>query len=226
MNSFQETVIAKVVELLGILRRDYCSKEYIQSLLSPSSPSLPPTPVDVCHRKKPYLQMMSSNQLGSKPQKKRDGRKPYSLGKPSPKSNWSKPTNKRVSVSKTRNRSLKAVSAKTQKKKPKFSKSHSRKRKNQSGSPDSSKDNRQRYMNALKYVNPQNPGRFWLTGTLGKAKKHRKARKKSNSLNMNQNKKKLSLSNLRKEDEELESVWGCRPFPRRQSKIKKVPRGG
>lgn len=220
MRTFQETIIAKVVELLGILRRDYCSKNYLQHLLSPHSPSLPQTPVNPTSLKKPYL--LGSNPLRRKGQKKPTKRKPYSMGKNSPTSETSKPTNQRGSVSKTRNRSLKAVSAKTQKKKAKFSKSHSRKRKNQSGSPFSNRDNKQRYMNALKYVNPQNPGRFWLTGTLGKAKKHRKVRKKSNSLNMNQNKKRLSLSNLRKEDEEIESVWGCRQMPRRPSKIKKV----
>lgn len=225
MLAFQETLVEKVVELLGILRRDYCSKEYLSRLLAPLAqpPSLPQTPATQHCSGRPYLAVYPSGPSRPKvPPKRTAPRGPKTIWRQSPASAASKPTNKRRSASKARNRSLKAVSAKTQKKKGKRSKSNSKKRGHGSGSPRSGKENRQRFMNALKHVNPQDPGRFWLTGTLGRAKKQRKARKKSNSLNMGQRRKKrLSLSNLRKEEEQ-ESLWGCRAPPGNEAKIRKV----
>jgi hypothetical protein len=221
MFSFQEVMIGKVVELLSVLKKDYCSKNYIEGLLTPLAiPGYPQTPNNPSLARTPFLPTFSSNQSKPKVQgKKASIKKIYSLVRNSPTSNISKPTYKGTSVSKTKNRSSKAISTKTQKKKRKISKSGSKKRKNKSGSPFSYKEGKDRYMSALKYVNPNHPGRFWLTGTLGRSRKRRKVRKKSNSLNMKQkNKKQLSLSHIKKED--MESVWGYGPG--RQSKVIKV----
>jgi hypothetical protein len=226
MVSFQEVMIGKVVELLSVLKKDYCSKNYLKGVLTPLTITpYPQTPGNPSMSRTPFLPTFSSNQSKPKYQKRAQSKQSNFLNKNSPKSNLSKPTYKRASVSKTRNKSLKTISTKTQKKKKKkLSKSRSKQRKNKSGSPCSYKElNNNRYMSALKYVNPHNPGRFWLTGTLGRSKKRRKVRKKSNSLNMKKKNQQLSLSQIRKEGEdELESVWGCSHHPGRQSKVIKV----
>ena len=78
-------------------------------------------------------------------------------------------------------------------------------------------------MSVLQYIDPQNPARFWLTGTLGKSTRQRKVRKKkSNSLNMKKRKKQLSLSHIQKDCDEIEGVWGCFQKPVRDLKANKV----
>jgi hypothetical protein len=222
-------MIEKVVDLLSILKNDYCSKNYIEGLFSSYQRSMfPQTPANISKAKKSRIPTFSSNNSRPKnPQINPLPRKPNSIIRQSPASMLSKPTHKRHSTRKKKNRSLKAVSTKTHKKKKiSESKSRSRKHNKMSGSPYSYQEGKNsRYMNALKYINPNDPGRFWLTGTLGKASRIRKDRKKSNSLNMKKKEKEeLSLSNLNNNCEtyDFESVWGCGSKHNKKSQISKV----
>ena len=216
------------MNLVNHLKNNYCSRDYIDGLFgSLQTSTFPQTPAHPSRNRKSAGVHRSAKASRAKenlilPAPLR----PNMAARHSPNSNISKPTHKRNSMKKKKNRSLKAVSAKTHKKK-KTSQSKSRSRKHkQSGSPCSFQEQRNsRYMSALKYVEPGNPGRFWLTGTLGKSTRIRKVRKKSNSLNMKRKKKmELSLSNLNKnvEPEDMENIWGLCQRPKKQSKVSKV----
>ena len=229
MKSFQQIMISKIVDLLSILKEDYCSKNYIKGLLSPTSISTyPRTPINPTFVKKSYIPTFSSNNSRFKNSQIAINNRKNNEGDKHSAANLILKENLKInSVKKIRNLSLKAMSTKTQKKKKKTNKLKKsfKNKKFKSGSPYKSKDSKNsRYMSVLKYIDPENPQRFWMTGTLGRLKKKRKVKKnKSNSLNMKQRKKqKLSLSNLRKHCEENELFSDDFMRPGRESKINKV----
>ena len=112
MKSFQEIMISKVIDLLSILKKDYCSKNYLQELLNPFAMStFPETPVNHTFAKKSNSNKFSSNKSRLKIEK----RKICIGGRQTPSSIMSKPTYKGTSA-RIKNRSLKTISDKTQKK--------------------------------------------------------------------------------------------------------------